>query len=268
MPVIGSERIAEPNRIQRAKTWTIDTIRATIPPSKRRYFRRGKEIEKLRRDLSESRSQVAELQKRCEALSKDLEGSNNFFNAADKSSDSDIIRACQRLNAELQQNTMYMVDCLVENLEFQDVATNSTKEQVSAVDKVSDRIGRILVKSLATPDPRKSIPMLLQAAFQAYLTSALSTAASSWTFEPGHNAFIYGIYQRLCSVGEELNPLMRPPFYLTRRNVVNRGAGHLWTLAYARTCSQSEYPPRKFRQWDPHGPLRHPTGCRLHRFSI
>ena len=173
------------------------------------------EIERLRRELSESRSQVAELQKRCEAQSKDLEGSNNFFNAADKSSDSDIIRACQRLNAELQQNTMYIVDWLVENLEFQDVATNSTKGRVSAVHKVSDHIGRILAESLATPDTRESIPMLLQVAFQAYLTSALSTAASSWTFEPGYNAFIYGIYQRLRNVGEESSGLIRPPFYLT-----------------------------------------------------
>ena len=210
----------------------------------------SEEIERLRRDLFESRSQVAELQKRCDAQSKDLEGSNNFFNAADKSSDSDIIRACQRLNAELQQNTTYMVDCLVENLEFQDVATNSTKERASAVHRILDPIGQILAESLATPDTRESIPMLLQIAFQAYLASVLSTAASSWTLEPGYNTFIYGIYQRLRSVGEEPSALMRPPFYLTRRNMVNRGASHLWTLAYARTRShhsQFEYPPRSPR---------------------
>ena len=187
----------------------------------------SEDLEILRRDLAESRSQVAELQKRCEAQSKDLEGSNNSFNATEKYSDSDIICACRRLNAELQQNTLYMVDCLVENLEFQDVATNLTKERVWAVHEVSDRIGRNLSESLVTPDTRESIPMMLQIAFQAYLASALSIATSCWTSEPGYNAVIWEIYQRLRSVGEEPSALMGPLFYLTRRNLVNRGASHL-----------------------------------------
>ena len=187
----------------------------------------SEDLERLRRDLAESRSQVAELQKRCEAQSKDLEGSNNSFNATEKYSDSDIICACRRLNAELQQNTLYMVDCLVENLEFQDVVTNLTKERVWAVHEVSDRIGRNLTESLVTPDTRESIPMMLQIALQAYLASALSIATSCWTSEPGYNAVIWKNYQRLRSVGEEPSALMGPPFYLTRRNLVNRGASHL-----------------------------------------
>ena len=203
------------------------TGQLTFPDSEDEYGTESEEIKKLRQNLSESRSQVAELQKRCEALSKDLEGSNNFFNAVDKFSDSDIIRACQRLNAKLQKNTMYMVDCLVENLEFQDVVTNLTKERVWAVHEVSDRIGRNLSESLVTPDTRESIPMMLQIAFQAYLASALSIATSCWTSEPGYNAVIWDIYQRLRSVGEEPSALMGPLFYLTRRNLVNRGASHL-----------------------------------------
>jgi hypothetical protein len=171
--------------------------------------RESEEIEKLRRDLSKSHSQIAELRRRCEAQSSDPEGSNGFLNTADKSSDSDVIRALQRLNAELQQNTSYMAECLAEDFEFKNVTTNPTKEQISAVQRTSDHMGRILAKSLGTNKP-DDIPMLLQIALQAYLASALCQAASSWAFEPGHNAFIHGIYQRLRRVGEKLNVRMGP----------------------------------------------------------
>ena len=231
----------------------------------------SEEIARLRRDLSESRSQVAELQKCCEAQSKDLEGSKNFFNATDRYSDSDVIQACRRLNAELQQTTLQMVDYLMEKLEFQDVATNSTKERVLAVHKVSDHIGQVLAESLATPDTGESIPMLLQIAFQACLASALSTATTCWTSEPGYNAFIYEIYQRLRSVGEEPSALMGPAFYLTRRNLVNRGASHLWTLAHAYAhlcCPRLQFPPKSPRRRDPHRPLSRPGRCWMHHSTV
>ena len=106
-----------------------------------------------------------------------------------------------------------MADCLAEDFEFKNVTTNPTQEQISAVQRASDHIGRFLVKALGTNRP-EAIPMLLQIALQAYLTSALSQAASS---QPGYNAFIYGIYQRLRRVGKKLNFRMRPLFQLTRR---------------------------------------------------
>ena len=177
--------------------------------------RESEVIEKLRRDLSESHSQIAELQKRCETQSSGLEGSNGFLNTADKSSDSDVIRALQKLNAELQQNTSYMAECLAEDFEFQNVTTNP-KEQISAEQRVSEHIGRILAKSLGTNKP-EDIPMLLQIALQAYLASRLCQVASSWDFEPGYHAFIHGIYQRLRGVGEKPNVRMGPLFQLTRR---------------------------------------------------
>ena len=155
----------------------------------------SEEIEKLR-------YQIAELQKRCEAQSRDLENSNQFLNTADKSSDSDIIQALQRLNAEVQQNTTYMADCLSEDLEFDDDRTDVTEEQNLAVQRASGHIGSILVNALGTVTP-EDIPMLLQVAFQAYLVSMFSQTASSWTFEPAYNAFIDGIYQRLRRVGEK-----------------------------------------------------------------
>ena len=177
--------------------------------------RESEVIEKLRRDLSESHSQIAELRKRCEAQSSGPEGSNNFLNTADKSSDSDVIRALQRLNAELQQNTSYMAEYLVEYFEFQNVTT-TTKEQISAVQRISDHIGRNLAESLGTNKPEDT-PMLLQIALQAYLASRLCQVASSWDFEPRHHAFIHGIYQRLRRAGEKPNVRMRPLFQLTRR---------------------------------------------------
>ncbi|KAI9569171.1 hypothetical protein HD554DRAFT_2020913 [Boletus coccyginus] len=92
-----------------------------------------------------------------------------------------------------------MADCLAEDFEFKNVSTNATKEQTTAVQRASGTIGQVLVKSLGTKTP-ENIPMLLQIAFQAYLASALGQTASSWVFEPGHNAFINSIYQSLRGV--------------------------------------------------------------------
>ena len=176
-----------------------------------RTARESEEIEKLRHDLSESHDKIAELRQRCEAQSRDLEGSNSFLDTADKSSDTDVIRALGRLNAEIQQNTSYMAECLAEDFEFENATTNQTQEQISAVQRASDHIGRILAESLGTNKP-EDIPMWLQIALQGYLASALCQAASSWTFEPGYNSFIYGIYQRLRRVGEKQNVRMGPRF--------------------------------------------------------
>ena len=162
------------------------------------------QVEKLRRDLSESRSQIAELQRRCEAQSRDLGVSNSFLATADKSSDSDIIRVLQRLNAEVEQNVTYMADLLVEGFEFQSMATDSTMEQMSAVQRVTDCMGPMLAHSLGR-STAEDTPMLLQIALQACLLSQLVHAVSSWVFEPGHNAFIDGISHRLRSIGEGTN---------------------------------------------------------------
>ena len=195
--------------------------------------RDAKEIERLRRELSEYRSQIAELQERSEVQSRGLEGSNNLFSAADKSSDSDIIRVCQRLNAELQQNSTYIADCFLQDFGFRTSTTDLTDERTAAVERASSRIGKDLTASLSTIDA-EYIPLLLQIAFQAYLASALFAAASSWTSEPGHHAFIYGMYDKLRNVGEVLSALMFLSSSLTRRNMI-RGSGHFWTLANTRT---------------------------------
>ena len=177
--------------------------------------RESEESEKLLRNPSESHSEVTH-RMRCEAQSRALDGSNCFINITDKSSESDVIMALRRLNAELQQNVCYMADCLAEDFEFKNVTTNPTKEWISAVQRASDYIGRILAESLGKNKP-EDIPMLLQITLQAYLASTLCQAVSCWDFEPGCNAFIRGIYQRLRRVGEKLNVRMRPLFQLTRR---------------------------------------------------
>ena len=171
--------------------------------------REPEEIEKLRRDLSEYYSRIAELEKQLEAQSKDLETSNSFFNTADKSSDSDVIRALQRLNAEVQQDTTYMADCLAEDFEFENLTTDSPGERASAAQRASYRLGSILMNSLGTSTP-EDIPLLLQIAFQAYFASVLSQAVSSWAYEPGSNTFIWKIYKKLRNVGEESNSACLP----------------------------------------------------------
>lgn len=162
------------------------------------------EVERLRRELSVSLSRIAELEKRCEAQSKDLEVSNGFLNLADKSSDSDIIRALQRLNAEIQQNATYMADSLAQDFEFEDAATDMTKERTSLVQRVSGHIGPVLTDALGS-SPQDAL-MFLQIALQAYLAAVLGQTASAWASDSVHNLFIDGIYQTLRGAGEQLNP--------------------------------------------------------------
>ena len=178
-----------------------DELKSAVTKDVEETTTESEEIEKLRRELSISYSQIADLRKRCEVQSRDLECSNNFLNVTDKSSDSDVINAVQRLNAEVQQSTTYMADCLAEDSEFKNVTTNATKEQAVAVQRASGTIGQILAKSLGAKTP-ENIPMLLQIAFQAYLASILGQTASSWVFQPEHNAFINSIYQSLHGLGE------------------------------------------------------------------
>ncbi|KAG9313678.1 hypothetical protein JVU11DRAFT_6023 [Chiua virens] len=151
-------------------------------------------------EIKELRCELREMQKRCEAQSRDLESSNSFLNTADKSSDFDVIRALQRLNAELQQNTTYMADCLVDDFKFQNVTAN---ELASTAQRFSKRIGHVLVDALGA-GMSEEIPMLLQIAFQAYLASELCQTISSWTLRSQSNTFIAGIYERVCKSGEGL----------------------------------------------------------------
>ena len=173
------------------------------------------EIERLQRDLSVALSRIAELQKRYEAQSKDLEVSNSFFNIADKSSDSDIIRALQRLNAEVQQNATYMADSLVQDFEFKSMATDTTEKWTSLVRRVSGHIGLVLANALRSSP--QEVLLFLQIALQVHLVTVLGQIASAWALDAGHNSFIDGIYQTLRGVGERSNSETRCLFQLTRK---------------------------------------------------
>ena len=164
----------------------------------------SEKILKLERDLSDCHHQIVGLQKRCEAQSRDLEISNSYLNAADKSSDTDVVRALHKLNAEVQQIATHMAECLAEDLAFTNVTTDLTKERMPAASRAVDYIGQVLVTSLGTATP-EDLPMLLQIAFQAYLAFALCRTTSSWTCESGNNTFINEIYQRLREAGEVPN---------------------------------------------------------------
>ncbi|KAI9569160.1 hypothetical protein HD554DRAFT_2190393 [Boletus coccyginus] len=89
-----------------------------------------------------------------------------------------------------------MAECLAEDFEFENLTANPTKEQTSAMQRASGRMGRMLAKSLRRNTP-EDLPMLLQIALQAYLASVLRQATSSWAFEPGYNKFIHEIYRSL-----------------------------------------------------------------------
>jgi hypothetical protein len=212
LPSLVHDRPPHSRTVQVAQHEEKDTP-ATVPLYPETNQRNSADTKDVVQTSRESEEEVENLLRHlsgyCETQPGALDGSNYCSVIADRSSDSDIIMALQRLNAELQQNTSYMADCLAADFEFKNVTTNPTMEQISAMQRASNHIGRMLAGSLGKNEP-EDIPMLLQIALQAYLASTLCEAVSSWAFEPSYNAFIHGIYQRLRRAGEKLAVRMRP----------------------------------------------------------
>jgi len=106
-----------------------------------------------------------------------------------------IIQMLQKLNAEVQQNTTFMADCILEE-GLGPRATKLTKEQNSAAQRVSQSIGQILTGCLGSKEPN-DVALYLPIAFQAYLTYHLRSVISSWTVKKDRDEFINEIYERL-----------------------------------------------------------------------
>ena len=108
----------------------------------------------------------------------------------------------QKLNAEVQQNTEFMAERMLKD--FRPRATKLTKEQSSAVERVSESIGNTLLGCLGSEE-RNDVALYLPIAFQAYLTYYLHSVISSWTIKKDRDQFINEIYERLQNSGKKLN---------------------------------------------------------------
>jgi len=123
-----------------------------------------------------------------------LDGVQRFITTADIYADTMIIQMLQKLNAEVQQNTTFMAEYILEG--FGPRATKLTKEQSSAAQRVSQSGGQTLTDCLNSKEPN-DVALYLQIAFQAYLTYYLHSAISSWTIKKDRDEFINEIYERL-----------------------------------------------------------------------
>ena len=128
------------------------------------------------------------------ALKNQLESVQRFVTTADVYADTMIIQMLQKLNAEVQQNTTYIAECILGNLQSPPMI--SAEGANLATERVSERIGETLVDRLRCED-LDELDLYLPIAFQAYLACHLCGIISSWTIEKGHSDLINEIYQRL-----------------------------------------------------------------------
>ena len=170
----------------------------------------GKKIEQLQHDLSASSSRITQayeeqfrvLKSTLAERQSQLDSVQRFVTTADKYADTMIIQMLQKLNAEVQQYTEFMADRVLRD--FGPRATKLTKEQSSAVQRVSESIGKTLTGCLGS-EKRNDVALYLPIAFQAYLTYYLHSVISSWTIKKDRDGFINEIYERLRKSGNKLN---------------------------------------------------------------
>lgn len=185
-------------------------------------------------------SQTIEIQRRYEEQSRELEtvlaerqsqldtAQHFVVTTADTHADATIIQMLQKLNAEVQQNTTFMAEYMLEGFRVRGRGTRLTEEQVSAMQRVSESIGQTLVGCLGRKE-RDNVALYLPIAFQAYLTYHLCGIISSWTIEKGYNKLIDEAYQRLQKSGEQSDFVCE--LLLTVENSVNRGSRDIRALA-------------------------------------
>ena len=198
-----------------------------------------KEIEQWKRsdtdkaeELATERKKLEQLQTQTECYTRDLksqlDGVHRFVATADTYAVTTIIQTLQKLNAEVQQNTALMAECMLEG--FGPRATKPTKEQSSAAQRVSESIGKTLTGCLGIKERDDDLALYLSIAFQAYLTYHLHSVISSWTIKKDCDEFINEIYKRLQKSGKKLN-FECHQISADSRKIGNRGANDIGALA-------------------------------------
>lgn len=163
-----------------------------------------KELHSARDESSALKKEFTQLLTLLEDRTSELKGAQSFLTTADTFSGAEVTSTLQRLNAEVLQSTAFMAESMVE-LFFHETTTrvSKTDEQLAACKRASGAIGGVIIHFLGTKK-HKDDPILIQIAFQAYLTYHLRWITCAWIIggDENHNRFIDSIYQSVHEKGE------------------------------------------------------------------
>lgn len=171
---------------------------------KRRLEIQNTELRSAREESSALKKEFNQLATLLEDRTSELKGAQSFLTTADAFSGAEVTSTLQRLNAEVLQSTAFMAESMVEQFFLEtETQTSKTDEQIAACKRASAAIGDIIVHFLGTKK-HKDDPILIQIAFQAYLTYRLCWIACAWIIggDENHNRFIDAIYKSVHEKGE------------------------------------------------------------------
>ena len=224
------EALREIDRLRRELFNTKESSRMAAE-LKQRLGIQSKELYDAREESSTLKKEFNQLVTLLEDRTSELKGAQSFLTTADAFSGVEVTSTLQRLNAEVLQSTAFMAESMVE-LFFHETTpqVSKTDEQLAACKRASAAIGGVVVHFLGTKKHGDD-PILIQIAFQAYLTYRLRWIACAWIIggDENHNEFIDAIYQSVHEKGEwSLLKNKLPDEILTH---MIRGTGDRWPLA-------------------------------------
>lgn len=162
-----------------------------------------RELRSAREESSALKKEFNQLTTLLEDRTTELKGAQSFLTTADAFSGAEVTSTLQRLNAEVLQSTAFMAESMVE-LFFPMTKPQASKsdEQLAACKRASAAIGGVIVHSLGTKKHTDD-PILIQIAFQAYLTYHLRWIACAWIIggDESHNRFLDATYQSVHEKG-------------------------------------------------------------------
>ncbi|KAF9218709.1 hypothetical protein BS17DRAFT_719808 [Gyrodon lividus] len=164
---------------------------------KQRFDAQSEELKRAREESSALKKEFHQVLTLLEDRTSELKGAQSFLTTADAFSGSEVINTLQRLNAEVLQSTAFMAESMVELFDpWMTMRESRTDEQAAGGTRASAKIGGVIAHFLGTKK-HKDDPILIQIAFQAYLTYMLRWIACSWIIggEEEHDLFIDTIYQ-------------------------------------------------------------------------
>ena len=171
---------------------------------KRSDATKTEELVVAQKDIEQLQTQIERYKEQSRDLKSQLDDVQRFLATADTYSDKMIIQMLQKLDAEVQQNTTFMAECILGGLGPRATSTEPTGEQSSAGQMVSESIGQTLAGCLGSKS-HDDLLLYLPIAFQAFLTYYLQSVISSWTIKKDCDEFINEMYERLQESGKKLN---------------------------------------------------------------
>lgn len=194
--------LREIDKLRREVSNTKESQRVTVE-LKQRLEVQSKELRNAREESSALKKEFNQLATLLEDRTSELKGAQSFLTTADAFSGAEVTSTLQRLNAEVLQSTAFMAESMVELFFLGATSLSSKAEQQAACKRASVAVGGAIVHFLGTKKHTDD-PILIQIAFQAYLTYHLRWIACAWIIggDENHNRFIDAIYQSVHEKGQ------------------------------------------------------------------